>query len=152
MRVDKNAAKETIRQMLHDQDMCVLATAAGDMPHTSLMAYVCDDGCTRMYMVTHRETKKYHNLQQNSRVSVMVDTRMNHGALQRRQIQALTVNGTISFFSHDDRAEQIRERFVARHVHLADFACDESAVFFEVKVESFQLLSSVSDAVYLEVE
>ena len=58
-----------------EKNICVLATVGGRKPHCSLMAYVTDENCTEIYMVTHKNTNKYKNLMENPSVSLLIDTR-----------------------------------------------------------------------------
>jgi nitroimidazol reductase NimA-like FMN-containing flavoprotein (pyridoxamine 5'-phosphate oxidase superfamily) len=53
----KNLAKE--------ETICVLATVNREKPYCSLMAYVTDENCEEIYMVTLRNTQKYKNLNEN---------------------------------------------------------------------------------------
>ena len=64
-----SATLEKMKAMVRDHDTCVLATAAEGEPHCSLMAYLPDQSCRKVYMVTHRGTKKYRNLCRNPTIS-----------------------------------------------------------------------------------
>ncbi len=66
---------ETIRSLIKSKDVCVLSTVSGGEPHCSLMSYVTDDDCREFYMLTLPATKKYRNLEGNSAVSLLIDTR-----------------------------------------------------------------------------
>ena len=64
-----------MKALVKDKNICVLATAAGGKPHCSLMAYVTDENCEEIYMVTLRSTRKYRNLTENPAVSLLIDNR-----------------------------------------------------------------------------
>ena len=57
--------QDTIRSLLLERNIWVLATAEGNRPHCSLMAYIADDDCRTIYLATHRNTQKYRNLVRN---------------------------------------------------------------------------------------
>ena len=44
--------------LIHEHDLCVLATAGESGPHTSLMAYSCSPECSEIYLVTSWNTRK----------------------------------------------------------------------------------------------
>ena len=74
---------ERMKAMVRDHDICVLATVAEGEPHCSLMAYVPDESCREIYMVTHRKTKKYRNLRANPAISLLIDTRESRSGRDR---------------------------------------------------------------------
>ena len=80
---------ETMKEVMRSQDMCVLATVSGDKPHCSLMAYVTDEDCRTIYMITHRHTAKYRNLTANPCLSLLIDTRLIDTGENRQKAKAL---------------------------------------------------------------
>lgn len=142
---------EEMKKVLEAQDMCVLATVDGDVPHCSLMAYVTDEKCRRVYMVTHRNTKKYANLLANPAVCLLIDTRLSVKQFARENVQALTVNGVFEHVQEEEIAG-LRNRFVEAHPHLQEFAQDEEAQVFAVKLQKLQLLRDATDASYENLE
>jgi nitroimidazol reductase NimA-like FMN-containing flavoprotein (pyridoxamine 5'-phosphate oxidase superfamily) len=133
------------------QDMCVLATVDGEVPHCSLMAYVSDETCRKVYMITHRNTKKYANLLANPAVCLLIDTRLSAKRSSRETVQALTVNGTFELV-RDEEAAGLRNRFIEAHPHLREFAQDDDAQVFAVKLQALQLLRDATDAAYANLE
>jgi len=49
---------EKMKALVREKDVCVMATVSGGKPHCSLMAYVTDDDCSEIYMVTHKHTSE----------------------------------------------------------------------------------------------
>lgn len=133
-------------EVLRSQDMCVLATVSGNTPHCSLMAYITDENCRKIYMITHKETKKYANLLTNPSVSLLIDTRLSKKGLPREKVQALNANGVFAMVENADEIEVLRNRFVDTHPHLHDFAMHQDAAIFVVELQSLQLLNGATDA------
>lgn len=134
----------TMKALVKEKDICVLATASTDaVPYCSLMAYVCDDACRRIYMATHRSTKKYKNLQQNPAVSLLIDSRETNS---RQQIQALTVTGVYQPVDSEREKEQVKTRLLDRHPHLIDFMAHPHTVILSIKVQSFLLLNGITQS------
>jgi nitroimidazol reductase NimA-like FMN-containing flavoprotein (pyridoxamine 5'-phosphate oxidase superfamily) len=137
---------QTMQMMLRQEDLCVLATSSPDGPHCSLMAYICDEDCITLYMVTLKGTRKFVNLQGNDTVSVLIDNRL--AGKDRQSMQALTLRGRFRLLSEQEILVETRRRFLAKHPHLTAFASSGDACFFAVDIESLQLLTGATDACY----
>ena len=135
-----------MQAVLRQEDLCVLATASPKGPHCSLMAYICNQDCTKLYMVTLKETRKFSNLQDNAIVSVLIDNRL--ASQDRRVMQALTLRGRFEMLSDPSALTDISRRFLARHPHLTSLAASGNACFFAIAIESLQLLTGATEATY----
>ena len=140
---------EKMTAMVLENDICVLATAGGNRPYCSLMAYCADADGTKIYMTTPRNSKKYENLTTNPAVSLLIDTR---GGKDRAKTRALTVTGTCREVSEPAEHDAAKRRLLSAHPHIATFLNDPDAALLCVQVESFLLLDGVSDAHFLEID
>jgi nitroimidazol reductase NimA-like FMN-containing flavoprotein (pyridoxamine 5'-phosphate oxidase superfamily) len=141
---------EVVKQIIQQNDLCVLATTDGDRPHTSLMAYINDDNCQLIYLVTSRDTRKYRNLTANPNISLLIDDREAHPAPQRGRIRSVILNGTAKPVDEARRAKGLLDRFSELRPHLDEIVSDQSVVVVEIAVDSFLLLDGVSRAHFLE--
>ncbi len=137
---------ERMKALAKAKDICVLATASGSNPYCSLMAYVTDDECREIYMVTHKNSKKYRNLLENSSVSLLIDTREEHTGSRRPRTKALTVTGQFQKIEEEGKKKLARARLLERHPHLTGLIDDADAELFCIKVTSFLLLNGLKDA------
>ena len=137
-----------IRHLIQNKNICVLATIAGNKPYCSLMAYVTDNSCRDIYMVTHRQTTKYRNLIANPNVSLLIDSRETR---PRSRAQALTVTGESQIISDDAELKAIRERLLAAHPHLESFMADPDAAIIRVTVKNLLFLDGLTDAQYVRL-
>lgn len=142
---------EEMMNVLAAQDMCVLATVNGEVPHCSLMAYITDERHRKVYMITHKNTKKYANLIANPAVCLLIDTRLSAKHSSREKVQALTINGIFEPVEQQETAA-LSDRFIEAHPHLRDFAMDDDAQVFAVKLQALQLLRDATDASYESLE
>lgn len=140
---------ERMKALVREKDSCVLATVSGGKPHCSLMSYITDPECREIFMVTHSQTRKYKNLQENPCVSLLIDTREEDRNLAVGQKKALTISGT---FQKVDPAIKgvVREQFLARHPQLKELLDDPEAVMISIRLQSFQLLEGVRDAYFAQ--
>lgn len=142
---------EYIKSVIQSQEMCVLATSGDNLPHSSLMAYVADIEARNVYMITHRNTQKFKNLEINPFVSLLIDTRSVEGGGNRENIVALTVSGEYFVVKEVDEIVEIKETFCDRHKHLQQFANNDDAVVFKVQIKSLQLQKGAMDSYYLNI-
>lgn len=131
--------------LLRSKDFCVLATAAGDRPHCSLMAYVTDPSCRCLYMTTSKGTTKFRNLCQNPRVSLLVDTR-NEKEDSDQTTQALTVAGRFEPVEDETELCRARTALQKRHPGLGTLLEGENAAVLRIRIESFLLLDGPDQA------
>ena len=138
---------EKMKQILMDEKYCVLATAMNDKPHCSLMAYTVGQDCKRLYMVTHKDSDKYRNLQANESVSLLIDTRGNNKV---KSVKALTVTGHFLQIDDEETLSLAKDNLKNRHPELDILLNDESSCVFSVEVESFLMLDGFTDS-YFEI-
>jgi general stress protein 26 len=143
---------ETMKEVIRSQDICVLATVSGSKPHCSLMAYIADDECRNIYMITHTHTAKYQNLKANPSVCLLIDTRMSDRGEQRQKAKALTVSGVYNQITDPHKLQAVRSKFLQRHVQLREFASQPDAEVFAVKIQSLQLLIGATDSYFEKVD
>ncbi len=140
---------DTIKELIRQNDLCVLATIGPQGPHTSLMAYTSSSDATRMFLVTPKNTLKYENMVRDPRVSLMIDSR-NRGA--RQEIRALTVSGHAERVSDTKTIKDLHDAFAVRHPHLKRLLEEPDVAWISVQVDSFQLLDGVHDAHHVQLE
>jgi nitroimidazol reductase NimA-like FMN-containing flavoprotein (pyridoxamine 5'-phosphate oxidase superfamily) len=143
---------EAIKTLIKSRDVCVLSTVSGGEPHCSLMSYVTDDTCREFYMITLAGTKKYRNLEGNSAVSLLIDTREEDVDHRRKDIRALTVSGVFQKLEDPVKEERILRQLLASHPHLREFAESGGAKVFAVRAKTFQLLDGVSRSHFEEID
>lgn len=135
-----------MQALLRQEDLCVLATASAEGPHCSLMAYICNQDCTELYMLTLKATRKFVNLQGNGMVSVLIDNRLS--SQERGTMQALTLRGRFRTLSDPPTLADVRRRFLAKHPHLTSLAASDDACFFAIAILTLQLLTGATEASY----
>lgn len=143
---------QKMKDIVKANDLCVLATVSEGKPHCSLMFYISDEEEYEIYLISHKQTKKYANLMENPTVSLLIDTREEEIGQRRVYIKALTVRGEFQTIKDPDKKDIIRVKFLERHPHLADFLNDPGAEIFSIKIKSFQLLDGIKDTFFETVD
>ena len=134
---------DDIKALVKRKNTCVLATVADRKPYCSLMAYVTDDHCEEIYMVTRKNTQKYKNLLQNPSVSLLID---NREISPHSQAQALTVEGVFYKIETREKRARVFSKLLDAHPHLNDFMHHPEAEILCVKISSFLFLNGLQDA------
>jgi len=139
---------EKMKALVREKDVCVMATVSGGKPHCSLMAYVTDDDCSEIYMVTHKHTRKYVNLTENPSVSLIIDTREEHLGSHRPKVKALTLSGLYQKMDSVEREAIFRIKLLERYPHMKAFINHPDAELLPIKISSFLLLDGLEDAYF----
>lgn len=136
---------EKMKQIVMDEKYCVLATAMDNKPYCSLMAYAVEDDCSKIYMVTKKNSEKYKNLKSNKLVSVLVDTRTN---TKDKSAKALTITGCFSKIDDEKKLSAVKNKLRNRHPELESFLSSSSSIFFAIEIKSFLLLDGFTDSYF----
>jgi|SRR5208337_3631095 len=76
--MEGNLTNEGLLQMLHElfatQRSAVLATTENGQPYLSLMAFATTSDLQYLLVATYRATRKYRNIEADSRVALLADT------------------------------------------------------------------------------
>jgi len=139
-----------VKKILLDNNLCVLCTCNEDSPDSSLMLYMCDDACTKMYMLTLKEGTKYSNIINNANVSLLIDTR---DRIQDKgtQIQALTINGEASIVEDKDGSMKAIDKLLQKHDKLENLASNKNVCVIEISIKDVIFLESVENAHYISL-
>lgn len=132
-----------IKAFAKEKNICTLATVADGKPYCSLMAYVTDENCEEIYMVTLRNTRKYKNLTENPAVSLLIDEREKS---PRSGAKALTVEGLLAKIESEAKRKKIQAKLLRVHPHLADFINHPEAEILCIEISSFLMLKGLQDA------
>ena len=142
---------EKMKDIVKANDLCVLATVSEGKPHCSLMTYITDDECSEIFMISHKQTKKYGNLTANPIVSLLIDTREEERGKRRVDVKALTVTGEFQVIKDQTEKSFMHAKFLKTHPYLTDLLNDPGAEIFSIKIKSFQLLDGVKDAFFEKI-
>ena len=139
---------EEMKALAREKNSCVLATIVDRKPYCSLMAYVTNSACTEIYMVTHRNTQKFQNLDANPAVSLMIDTR---DTAPRTSTRALTVEGVFQKITDTGKKERVHRSLLSAHPHLDEFIAHPAAEVFQINIKSFLLLDGLTRSYFEEL-
>ena len=131
---------EKMKELVRKKNICVLATVSDYKPYCSLMAYITDALCKEIYMVTHKNTTKFNNLQKNPSVSLLIDSRE---IQPRSNAQALTIDGVFTPLTNENKKQKIQGRMLESFPDMKDFIHHPESELIRIKINSFLLLEGI---------
>jgi heme iron utilization protein len=134
---------DPITSLLQNQRSGVLATYGDGYPYTSLISMIISDDYKILYFPTSRLSRKYINLQHESRVSILVDDRKNREQ-DIQEASALTILGYAKEVLAEQREVLVRF-FLNRHPALSEFLAHPKTALIQVTIEKFILVSRFQD-------
>ena len=130
---------QIIDDMVTNEDLCVLATIDGNVPHTSLMTYFADHAAMKFYFLARSTSKKYKNLKKNPHVSLLIDRRDDN--------LALTIEGHHLPVGKKQTVEAIIRLYLLKHPEMEEFAKHPETELIRIQGTSAQL-SQGKDAIF----
>jgi len=112
------------------------------------MAYITDITCEEIYMVTHKNTTKFNNLQKNPLVSLLIDSRETQ---PRSNAQALTIDGVFIPLIDEDKKQNIRDRMLESSPHMKNFIHHPESEIIRIKINSFLLLDGLTESHFVSL-
>jgi heme iron utilization protein len=126
-----------LRELCSEQQLAVLATSNPDGPYTSLVVVAISQEDRKLYFATSRNTRKWLNLINNPKVSLLIDNR-NNQVTDFSQAVAVTFQGETEELSEADR-ESGKQLYLARHPQMAEFIASPDTALFCVRITTIYL-------------
>ena len=145
--MDENL-REKVRALIREQGSCVLATASGNRPHCSLMAYAANPSCDEIYLMTLKDSRKYRNMRKNPAVSLLIDNRQDTSPSDHIETIALTLSGRFQQIKEDTERKHILGELSRKHPGLAYFFENPAGEPVRIIIESILLLEGPTKAHY----
>lgn len=139
-----------LRNLFSSQPFMALATQGSSGPHASLLAFATTPDLRRLIFVTPRATRKFRNLVDQPRVSMLVDDRKDDSSA----IEGVTVVTAVGLAKETDgdRRHSLLELYCRRHPALRSFAESDQSALFEVTILQYDIITGIHDRVTLKLE
>ncbi|MFC1808577.1 pyridoxamine 5'-phosphate oxidase family protein [Candidatus Omnitrophota bacterium] len=132
-----------INTLLQAQHFGVLATQGNEHPYCTLVSYVHTDDLKNIIFATIRSARKYHNLKQNSHVSLLVGSQTNK-IDDIKDAEALTIIGAAAEVPSEDYGKA-RGIYLKKHPYLEDFITMPDCALVRVAVDKYILVRNFQD-------
>ncbi len=147
---DENQFRVHIRELFRNQNLGVLSTRGKEYPYSSLIGFVASDDLDYIIFATLRSTRKYANIQNYSKVSVLVDSRSNM-IDDFRDAAALTILGKV-FETKGKERKKLAQQYLKKHPFLNDFIDDPNCAILKLMVENYILVSNFQQVLELKIK
>jgi nitroimidazol reductase NimA-like FMN-containing flavoprotein (pyridoxamine 5'-phosphate oxidase superfamily) len=124
--------KNQLHELFNKQRFAVIATQASNKPYTSLVAFSSTEDLSYLIFATLRQTRKYDNILQNAKISMLIDNRENLSSDVNNAI-AVTVIGHASEIK--DNRQHFMDIHLKKHPYLREFLQDANCALIGLSVE-----------------
>ena len=142
--------KEDLNNLFLNQRLGVLATQNKGQPYTSLVAFAPSEDLKHIYFATTRSTRKYDNLSNDPRVSMLIDNRSNR-ASDIKWATAVTATGTAAEVGIDGQ-DDAKRIYLARHPYLSEFVASPSCALLKIEVNTYFVVSHFQNVIEVHME
>jgi hypothetical protein len=125
---------DRLRYLNRTQLHAVLATAGGNKPLASLIAFALTNDRSQIVFATPRGTTKVRNIRANPRVSLLIDTRTN-SAKDYAGAEAVTIFGPAREIREKRTWDDLAGCLVRKHPDLRGFIHAPTTALFAVSVD-----------------
>jgi nitroimidazol reductase NimA-like FMN-containing flavoprotein (pyridoxamine 5'-phosphate oxidase superfamily) len=150
MAVKEDRIRETIRKLMSDEKVAVLATDADSQPYATLVGFVADEELKHVYFVTTRATRKYAALTDNPRVAMLVDNRSNRFQ-DFREACAVTALGRAVEVDKEAHGKVLGD-YLERLPHLEEFVNSPTSALVCISVRAYYLVTRFQHVMELHIE
>lgn len=107
--------KEAWRNLLHNRQICILATVSEDQPEADTMCYTFLETQKQMIFTTHRNTTKFENMCINENVSINISD--NQGCV--------TMTGKAKIIEEEETMKSYRDMHLENHPQFKAFISED---------------------------
>ncbi|QPM67609.1 pyridoxamine 5'-phosphate oxidase family protein [Atribacter laminatus] len=136
--MENSSVISVVQKLMQTQNLAVLGTSNGDTPHCSIVNFSATDDLHSIVFATYRDTRKYANLKNNRRVSLLVDNRSNQEN-DHHQAVAITVFGNARELAFEEKAPFLLHHLI-KHPSLVEFTDSPNCALILVEVEKYYVV------------
>lgn len=135
---EKEQIRKILLELFSSQKLAVLGTHQRGQPYGSLVAFAATPDLKSIVFATTRATRKFANLQADSRVSMVLDNRSNR-VVDFRKAVAATALGRAKEVRGKER-KKLAKLYLAKHPHLKEFVSSPTCALVRIRVEIYYLV------------
>lgn len=135
-----------IKEIVKGESFGVLATNGDNESYTSLISYASNEDVSRLVFATPRDTKKFHMIQNNKSVSILIDNRSSNKE-SINDIVAITSMGHARTLVEKSEIDHWSKLLLDKHSYLDDFIDADTTGIILVDVNKYYYVSSFQEVV-----
>jgi nitroimidazol reductase NimA-like FMN-containing flavoprotein (pyridoxamine 5'-phosphate oxidase superfamily) len=127
-------SERLLKKIIGGQYFAVLNSVGDGQPYSNLITFAITNDLESLVFITDRNTRKYRNINENSRISVLIDTRTNQPS-DIKNAKAITVIGTAQEVTENKNA--LQALFLDKHPGLRQFVFKPSNAVILVTIQEY---------------
>lgn len=128
-----------LKALFTSQGLAVLSTQDHGQPYCNLVAFASSEDLGSLVFATTRATRKYANIDEDSRVSMLIDNRSNKVA-DFHDAMAVTATGQAEEVAGPDK-DGLLKLYLVKHPHLEDFVLSPTCALMRIEVLKYYVVS-----------
>jgi hypothetical protein len=150
--LNEEKLKQEIATLLSDQKLAVLSTqSAGGFAYASLIAFAASEDLQTIVLATPKATRKFANIKNNPRVSLLIDNRSNQEK-DFHDAKAVTVMGVAQELAVGGPGRDLVPLYLEKHPYLDTFLRSPTTAFIRVAVQRYYLVSRFQEVMELHIQ
>lgn len=137
-----------LRHLFDSQLIAVLSTSKDDQPYVCLVSFVVDEEMDFLIFSTRRNRLKYHHIEANPRVSLIIDDRRNI-PVDLHEATSVTIFG-IATDTKDEEKGICTDLLLSRHQNLTNFVNHPDTAVIKVDIEKMYVVSDFESVKVVE--
>ena len=141
--------RNRLGELFQNQNLATLATHQAGQPYASLVAFVASEDFKHIYFATPNTTRKYSNLQAESRVAMLINSSTNRESDFHRAISVTAVGKATEL--KDEEKITMQAHYLAKHPHLIDFVNSPTCALIDVSVATYYMVRKFQNVTELHL-
>ena len=138
--------KNKIGNLFEEQRFAVIATQGKTEPYTNLVSFLASRDFKKIYFPTSKNTRKFKNLSEHSRISILIDNRGNKPK-DIKNAMTVTAVGKTSIIKN----KEILSDFLEKHPYLKNFLSSTDCAMIEIDVEKYIVVDNFQDVEVIDL-
>ena len=138
--------KEKIKKLFKEQRFAVIATQGKTEPYTTLVSFLVGRDFKKIYFPTFKNTRKFKNLSEHSRISILIDNRGNKPKDIEKAITVTAVGETTVV-----KDSKIVNLFLKKHSYLKEFISSKDCAMIEIDIEKYIVVDNFQDVKIIDL-
>lgn len=148
--LEKSELESLLKELFSIQLLAVLGTLSRSGPYGNLVAFAATDDLATLLFATTRSTRKYGNLVETPRVSMVIDNRSNNEN-DFHEAVAVTATGSVKEL-HGTERDKLQDHFLIKHPYLIDFVASPTCALIKLEVETYYIVRQFQNVTELHIK
>lgn len=147
--VDPQQITLQLKALFSSQGLAVLSTHDHGQPYCNLVAFASTEDLKFLVFATTRATRKFANIDEDSRVSMLIDNRSNRVS-DFHEAMAVTATGHASEMLGPAK-DALLKVYLGKHPHLEDFVMSPTCALMCIEVKTYYVVSRFQHVLVLHI-